>query len=60
MKEFKIPAELIETDEKRKRTLTGTWIVDELKKELKAKGLKIAIVEDCPTWDKFEVLVDFL
>lgn len=59
MKEFDIPSNLIEIDKDRKRLLTGAWIVDELKKELKKKGLKIAVVKDYPTYDRLEVEVDF-
>jgi len=60
MKEFEIPSELIEIDKERKRLLTGAWIVDELKKELKAKGLKIAIVEEYPTWDRLQLTVNYI
>jgi len=58
MKEFKIPACLIENDGK--RLLTGAWIIDELKDELKKKKLKIAVVETYPTWDKMDVTVNYL
>lgn len=60
MKEYDIPKELIEFDKKNKRILTASWIVDELKKELKKKGLKIALVEEYPTYDRLEVMVDYL
>jgi len=60
MKEFDIPAELIETDKQRNQLLTGAWIVDELKNELKKKGLKIAVVEEYPTWDRLIVSLSFL
>jgi len=60
MKEFGIPADLIEVDKERGRLLTGVWIVKELKNELKAKGLKIAIVEEYPTWDRFPLVVNYL
>ncbi|MBW2966786.1 radical SAM protein [Candidatus Woesearchaeota archaeon] len=59
MKEFDIFSNLIEIDQDRKRLLTGAWIVDELKKELKKKKLKIAIVREYPTYDRLEVEVDF-
>ena len=60
MKEFSIPADLIEIDKNRKRLLTGAWIVDELKQQLKAKDLKIAVVEEYPTWDRLQLTVNFL
>jgi uncharacterized protein len=60
MKEFKIPSNLIEIDIKRKRILTGAWIIDELKKELKNKRLKIAIVKEYPTYDCLNIITDFL
>lgn len=53
MKEFKIPASLIEVEDG--RILTGAWITNELQKELKKKKLKISIVEEYPTWDKFPI-----
>ncbi len=60
MKEFKIPPSMIEIDLQRKRLLTSALIVDELKNKLKAKCLKIAIVEEYPTYDRLEVMVDYL
>jgi len=60
MKEFDIPKNLIEFDKKNDRLLTASWIVDELKTKLKKKGLKIALVENYPTYDQLEVMVDYL
>jgi hypothetical protein len=60
MKEFDIPAELIEIDNKRGRLLTGAWIIDEIKEELKARRLKIAIVEEYPTWDRLQLTVNYI
>jgi pyruvate formate-lyase activating enzyme-like uncharacterized protein len=60
MREFDIPSDLIEIDQGKNRLLTGAWIVDELKQELKKKGLKIAIVKEYPTYDRFEVEVDYI
>lgn len=60
MKDFDIPQDLIEADKERKRILTGAWIVNELKEELKKLKLKPAIVHEYPTWDRLTVLVDFL
>jgi pyruvate formate-lyase activating enzyme-like uncharacterized protein len=54
-KEFGIPDELIEIDKRNKRILTASWIVSEIKRELKKKGLEIALVEEYPTWDMLEV-----
>ncbi len=58
IKEFKIPKELLEIE--KDRILTGAWIIQELKKQLKEKKLKIAIIQNYPTWDKLEVSADFL
>jgi len=60
MKEFDIPSDLIEVDKDKKRLLTGAWIVDELKKELKKKNLKIVVIKEYPTYDRLEVESDFL
>ena len=58
--EFNIPDSLIEVDSKKKRILTGSWIINELKKKLKKKELKIALIEEYPTSDQLEVVVDYL
>jgi len=58
MKEYDIPDNLIEVDNK--RILIASWILYELKDDLKAKNLEIALVEDYPTYDKLEVMVDYL
>ena len=60
MKEYDIPKNLIEFDKKNDRLLTATWILDELKKDLKKKGLNIALTEEYPTYDQLEVMVDYL
>jgi uncharacterized protein len=54
-KDFKIPADLIEPDKRNHRILTASWVVNEIKSELKKKGLKPAVVEEYPTWDMLEV-----
>jgi len=59
IKDFKIPPALIEIDYK-KRLLIGAWIVEELRKYLKKKKIKAAIVKEYPTWDRLEVEVDFI
>ena len=60
IKKYKIPNSLIETDKRKKRLLTTTEVVEKLKKELKEKGLKPAIVTEYPTWDQFPVEIDYL
>ncbi len=60
MKEYDIPKILIELDKKKNRILTASWITYELRKDLKKKGLIIALVEEYPTYDQLEVLVDYL
>jgi len=60
MKEYDIPKNLIEFDKKKNRILTASWILDELKKDLKKKGLSIAFIEEYPTHDQLEVMVDYL
>lgn len=59
MKEYDIPKNLIEFDKKNNRILTASWILDELKKDLKKKGLSIALIEEYPTFDQLEVMVDY-
>ena len=59
-KQFKIPSDLIEIDNKNKRILIAPWIIEELKDDLKRLKLKIALVEEYPTWDNLEVSKDFL
>ncbi|MBD3248513.1 radical SAM protein [Candidatus Woesearchaeota archaeon] len=60
MKEFDIPGELIDIDDARERLLTSVEIVEELKEELKKKGLKPVIVEEYPTWDRLQLTVNYL
>lgn len=50
-KEFEIPKNIIEVDERRLRILTGAWIVEEIAEEIKKMGLLPAVVEEYPTWD---------
>lgn len=57
---FDIPLDLIEVDEKRLRILTATWILEEISDEIKKLGLKPAIVEEYPTWDALCVDLNFL
>ncbi len=60
IKDYGIPKSLIELDKRKNRILTASWIVYELRKELKKKNLKIALVEEYPTYDQLEVLIDYL
>lgn len=60
MKEYDIPKNLIEFEKKNNRLLIASWILDELKKDLKKKGLDIALIEEYPTYDQLEVMVDYL
>jgi hypothetical protein len=60
MKEYVIPKSLIEFDKKKNRILTASWIVYELRKDLKKKGLIIALVEEYPTYDQLEVEINYL
>lgn len=59
-KEYKVPKKLIEIDKRKNRLLTTTEVVEKLKKDLKEKGLKPAIVTEYPTWDMFPVEIDYL
>lgn len=52
---YKVPAELIAVDKVKMRLLTSRGTVQKLKKDLKAKGLYPAVVEDLPTYDEFEI-----
>lgn len=54
-KEFSIPDDLIEVDKKNSRILIAPWIANELKGKLKKLNLKVALVEEYPTWDDLEV-----
>jgi len=58
IKNFDIPKELIEIDNK--RLLTTVEVVDKLKDELKQLKLKPAIVKEYPTFDKMIVEMEFL
>lgn len=58
MKEYEIPKSLIELDKRKNRILTASWIVYELRKDLKKKKLNIALVEEYPTYDQLEVEIN--
>ncbi len=60
MTEFKIPAELIEIDDKKLRLITNIGVVEHLAKEIKKMKLIPAVVEQYPTYDQMEVNIDFL
>lgn len=60
IKNYNIPKNLIEIDTKKLRILTNTTVVERLKEKIKKQGFKPAIVEEYPTWDGFEVEIEFL
>jgi len=51
VKEFSIPSRLIEIDYERMRILTSAEIAERLKDELRKMSLKVALVEELPTYD---------
>lgn len=57
-KDFRIPSDLIEKD--KDRILVAPWIAEELKEELKNLDLKVALVEEYPTWDRLEISKNYL
>lgn len=60
IKEYKIPKELFGIDKRKKRLLTTTKVVEELRKEIKQKGFKPAVVVEYPTWDELPVEAEYL
>ena len=50
-KKYGIAGNLLEEDGQHLRLLTGAWVVEKLAKDLKARNLKPAVVEEYPTWD---------
>ena len=52
MKEYDIPKNLIEIDREKVRILTSVEIAKTLKDEIKDFGLKVALVEELPTFEK--------
>jgi pyruvate formate-lyase activating enzyme-like uncharacterized protein len=59
LRKFDVPRSLFAYDDTKKRVLVAPWVVLELKNELK-KRWKVALVEEYPTFDQLEVLVDEL
>lgn len=51
----KIKPDMIAVDNVKLRLLASRGIVQRMKKDLKAKGLYPAVVEDLPTYDEFEI-----
>ncbi|MDI6738315.1 MAG: radical SAM protein [Nanoarchaeota archaeon] len=51
----KVNADVIAVDEVKLRLLMSRTAVQNLKKDLKAKGLYPAVVEELPTYDEFEI-----
>jgi hypothetical protein len=60
IKEFGLPNNMLIVDEQKLRLITNVGVVQKLSKQLHAKGLVPAIVEQYPTWDQMEVDVEFL
>ncbi|MDP2749529.1 MAG: radical SAM protein [Nanoarchaeota archaeon] len=60
LKHHDVPKNLIGIDKKRTRILTSIKVADVLKEALKNKGAMPAIVEEYPTYDCFQVDVEFL
>jgi len=56
IKKYKIPSKLIERDEKRKRLLIAPWVLGNIKDE----QLKLALVEEYPTYDCLNISTEFL
>ncbi len=59
-KNFKIPKNLLDVDEKRYRLLTNIGVVEHLAKVLKKMNLVPAIVEEYPTWDAIQLDITFI
>jgi len=57
---LKIPSKLYKFDKKRKRVLVDPDFLYAHKEELKRKNLKIALVEEYPTYDCLNVVTDFI
>ncbi len=57
IREHKIPPEMIEIDETKLRILTSKEIIKKIAAKINHKA---AIVEEYPTYDQFEVEIDFL
>ena len=60
IKEYGLPKNMLEVDDKKLRIITNIGVVKRLSKQLHSKGLIPAIVEQYPTWDQMEVDVEFL
>lgn len=57
LRKHEVPKSLYEYDDKKKRILIASWVLLELKDELKKKW-KISLVEEYPTYDQLEVSVE--
>jgi len=60
IKEFGLPTNMLSIDEQKFRIITNIGVVKKLAKQLHAKNLVPAIVEQYPTWDQMEVDIEFL
>ena len=56
IKDYKIPSHLIGKDKKRKRLLIAPGVID----KIKDKKLRLALVEEYPTYDCFNISTEFL
>ncbi|MFH1211094.1 MAG: radical SAM protein [archaeon] len=59
LEKFKVPNSLFAYDKEKKCVLVAPWVVLMLQDDLK-KRWKIALIEEYPTYDRLEVLVDNL
>lgn len=59
-RQFNIPDSLIEVDKIKLRILTSAYIADKIKVKLKEEGLIPALIEEFPTHDQLEVMINFL
>lgn len=61
--EYEVPSEMLNVDSQRMRVEIAGWILEELAEELHGKllhisGLEMGIVEEYPTWDRFQTRFD--
>ncbi len=59
LRRFDVPKSLFEYDKEKKRVSVAPWVLLFLQDDLKKKW-KVALVEEYPTYDRLEVLVDEL
>ncbi len=59
LSKYSVPKSLFEYDKEKKRVNIAPWVLLMLKDDIK-KHWKVALVEEYPTYDRLEVLVDEL